>query len=135
MDYTTEDFEDVTLEFEGETYTVPSDRIWQLLMQLENVMGYDYLIQRLAVNDVPSMHVYQAYAIALRAGGHKTVTAQMVKRGVDKQQLYVMAFALAGILRMTQPPSDIEALDSVQKGEPKQPVKKKAASARRTKRG
>ena len=103
-------FEDITLGFDGKEYTIEANRVWELLMQMENVMGYDYLIHKLAVNDVPAMHVYQAYAIALRFAGHKTATPQDIMRGVTKAQLYEMALILAGILRFTQPPDDMESL-------------------------
>ena len=107
-------FEDITLGFDGAEYTVDGGRVWDLLMQLENVMGYDYLIQRLAVNDVPAMHVYQAYAIALRFSGHKTATPQSVMQGVNRAELYQMALALAGILRLTMPPYDMETIGGEQ---------------------
>lgn len=111
------EFEDITLGFDGKEYTIEATRVWELLLQLENVMGYDYLIQKLAVNDVPAMHVYQSYAIALRFAGHKTVTPQAIMKGVSKKQLYEMALILAGILRLTQPPDD---LDSVSDEQPSQ---------------
>jgi hypothetical protein len=119
-------FEDITLSFDGADYTIEANRVWELLLQLENVMGYDYLIQKLAVNDVPAMHVYQAFAIALRFAGHKKVTPQMIMKGVSKKQLFELAIILAGILRLTQPPDDMESIGGQEPSDKEaQDVKKK----------
>jgi hypothetical protein len=107
-------FEEVALEFDGQTYTVPEDRIWGLLKGLENITTFHGLVQKLALGEVPAMTVYEAYAVALRYAGHKTITPQAVAKGVNRQQMMAMAYALLGILRMSNPPEDLD----IDAGEP-----------------
>jgi hypothetical protein len=106
--YTMDHFEEVTLEFDGKTYTVAEDRIWGLLKAIENVTTFHGLVNKLALNEVPAMTVYEAYAVALRYAGHKSITPQDVAKGVNRQQMMAMAYALVGILRMSNPPEDLD---------------------------
>ena len=119
-------FEDITIGFDGKEYTVESTRVMELLYRLEDVMGYDYLIQKLAVNDLPKMHIYRSWAIALRFSGHKTVTPEMVKAKINKRELFNVAIALAAILRLAEPPDDMESIGGQEPSEKEaQGVKKK----------
>ncbi len=130
--YTMDHFEEVTLEFDGSEYIVPEDKIWGLLKALEAITTFQGLVTKLAQNEVPAMTVYEAYAVALRYAGHKTVNPQVVAKGVTRPQMIAMAYALAGILRMSNPPEDLdidasESKESSEEGET-ETGKKKAQS-------
>jgi len=112
--YTMDHFEEVALEFDGQTYTVPEDRIWGLLKALEKVTTFHGLVTQVAGGEYPFMTVYEAYAVGLRYAGHQTITPPMVQKGVTRQQGIAMTYALIGILRMTNPPEDLD----IDAGEP-----------------
>ena len=112
--YTMDHFQPVTLEFEGEQYEIPEDKIWGLLRQLEQIMGFNFLVQKLAVDDVPAMRVYEAYAQALRYAGCKNIDPMKVAKGANQTDLVRMAYELVAILRMMNPPDDMDILSDAE---------------------
>jgi hypothetical protein len=130
------EFTEITLNYDGNEYLVPADKIWGLAEAVEDIVTFTWLAPRLSTGEFPAGRIFRAYASALRYAGCKGITAEELRQKVGYKQLAQMAYELSGILMAIQPSADMEL--GASSDEEAEKVKKKATAKRSkpaTKRG
>lgn len=102
-------FEEVTLSWEGRSYTIAPDRLMQAIARIEDTLTLAELHDYAQRGTAPLGKLAIAYAAALRhAGGQVTsdqVYAGMFRRGQDGVSVEQAALAaINGLLAMMLPP-------------------------------
>lgn len=123
-------FEDITLAWEGEEYTIPSDRVLGAIARIEEHVTLTELHKdALARGTVRMSRLSMAYASVLRYAGAKVkdedVYAAMFMDGGDANQRAMEA--MHGLMAMMIPPSVLD--ESNKGGSQASPGKTKGASS------
>jgi len=121
--------EPVTLHYKDKEYKVEKeDSIWGLIKAIEDVITFLELGPAFQTQKFPAAKIFRAYAAALNYAGAKT-TPNEVRAEASYKDMGEMAGALAMILMMSQPGSDVNLgkLDASEK-EVEQSKKKAKAS-------
>jgi len=102
-------FEDITLSWGGQTYTIPSDRVMPAIARVEEIVT---LVELIEMSKKPRLSVIaEAYATVLRLAG-ASVTTEEVYAGMfsGAQGQIAVAGSLRGLLSMMIPPSAVDKL-------------------------
>ena len=105
-------FPPVTIDYNGEQLTVPSNAVWGLIGAIEDHVTYVKLATMLTRGELPRYKISEAMAAALRYAG-KQITAEQFCRDNDMNNIVHYATALGAILRIAEKPVDFE-MDEVQ---------------------
>jgi hypothetical protein len=94
-------FKDVTLTWQGDEYTVPSNKVMQLIAKIEDCVTLQELVQE----GGPKMtHLAEAYKIALNDAGCKVDSEQIYGSMFGEKGQEGVAVAVSGLLMMMVPP-------------------------------
>lgn len=119
-------FEDYTIEWEGEVYSIPSNRLLPVIAAVEELFTLNELLQVSMQNKVPLARLASAYGIILRSAGADVSDADVYQgmfQGNDLQAR--MLDAVNGLLGLMIPPE--------QQGAGEQPGKSRKAGKRSSK--
>ena len=96
-------FEDVTLGWKGEEFTVPANKVMRLIAKIED----EITLQELGRESGPPMaKVAMAYAVALNYAGHRTITADDVYESMfSESTAQDAANAVTALMMIMVPPS------------------------------
>ena len=95
-------FQDVTLAWKGEEYTVKSNQVMRLIAKIED----EITLQDLSRPQVPMAKIAMAYAVALQYAGCRGVIADDVYAALfDGETAQVAVTAVEALMMIMVPPS------------------------------
>lgn len=100
-------FDDVTLTWGGNEYTIPANRVMGLIEVIESAIPIDELVS----DKPPRAKLAKAYSSAIRYAGGK-VTPEEVYASFFKDGLVAVATAATGLVMMMVPPEHLRQEDS-----------------------
>jgi hypothetical protein len=121
-------FEDVTLEWEGKSKTVPHNDVMRMLAKVEDQLTLHEMQLFRQRGTAPLIRVSMAYACALRHAGFEVSDDEVYKRIMDSSsgdQGQLALMIVSSLQSMMVPPAN---LDVKQEATSKKPGKGKAVS-------
>ena len=115
-------FKPVSFEWEGETYTVPPDRVLGAIAIIEEHVSFNYLAAAVKGQNIPLSKLAVVYGEVLRYAG-APVTNDEVYAGMFSGDLATSIFqALNMLLHMMLPPSVLAKMEDGEAGNPPAPT-------------
>ena len=102
-------FPSVTIEFDGASYDVPSDKVWGLINAIEQHATFMSLATRMARGDVSRTQVCSAFAGALSYASGKRFSPQDVSEKLPIDKLIQQANVLLEILGIAESPAEVKS--------------------------
>lgn len=128
-------FESVTLNYGGSDYNVPPERIWGLIAVVENKTGSIYNIARLiTAQNYQRVYITDALHAALEYAGAKVSIDEIRSKPMHLTELVQAYAALFDVLKMAEPPADVDIGGDGQPGVAYNDVGKQMKTGKQNKR-
>ena len=98
-------FKDVTLTWQGEEYTVPSNKVMQLIAKIEDCVTLQELSKE---GGARLSRISQAYMVALNHAGCKVEQDEVYASMFGETGADSISAAVTGLLMMMLPPGDYQ---------------------------
>lgn len=112
-------FDDVTLEWDGVSYVIPSRRILGAIAVVEEVITLQELSERARKKKVPISLLSQAFGALLRYAGSKVTDDEVYQQMFSDEATEKVIVAVHALMMMMVPREVKEKAAAARKGKPK----------------
>lgn len=111
-------FEDVSFTWQGETKTIPSNRILRAIAAVEEIITIVELSKYTSAEAIPMGRIAQAYGTLLRFAGFVVTDEEIYVSMFGEESAKSIPAAIHGLLAVMIPPSQRSSGEGVPKNSP-----------------